>query len=153
MDCPNGHPVGSEDRTCPACGYPVKGPHDGAEQAQAAAGWYPTGPGEQRYWDGAAWTEYSAPHYGNPVMTPQSSPSAPWKLFAIIGVAITVVIAVIVTLVIVLIVNTANDYSDNDCRHAASGALPGGQDPNSPVHDQWKKYVTDCKGGGSNIVV
>ncbi len=27
----------------------------------AQPGWYPTGPNEQRYWDGAAWTDHTAP--------------------------------------------------------------------------------------------
>jgi hypothetical protein len=133
----------------------------GTGSGGAAAGWYPSGPGEQRYWDGSAWTEHIAPHsapqygpqYGQPVAPARSHPSPPWRLFAVIGVVITLVIAVIVTLVVVLIVNTANNYSDNDCRHAATGALPGGADPSSPVHGQWKKYVADCKSGGSGIVV
>lgn len=31
---------------------------------QAPAGWYPDGPGSQRYWDGHVWTEHRAPVNG-----------------------------------------------------------------------------------------
>lgn len=30
-------------------------------QTNAPAGWYPTQPGMQQYWDGTKWTEHTAP--------------------------------------------------------------------------------------------
>ena len=44
---------------------PLGGPH--GAQSQAAPGWYPTGDGWQRYWDGVQWTEHQAPVSSAPV--------------------------------------------------------------------------------------
>ena len=35
-----------------------------------APGWYPTGPNEQRYWDGFMWTEHRAPLHTNTMSAP-----------------------------------------------------------------------------------
>src|ERR1035437_5769593 len=42
---------------------------------QAPAGWYPQPDGTQRYWDGSAWTEHTAP--GAALATPPAPPAAP----------------------------------------------------------------------------
>lgn len=43
--------------------------------AQAQAGWYPDGNGGQRYWDGSAWTEHTAPG-PNRAVVPVHNPTA-----------------------------------------------------------------------------
>lgn len=44
---------------------------------QAAPGWYPDAPGQERYWDGAAWTASIRPHAsGAPASPPQPSSAA-----------------------------------------------------------------------------
>lgn len=53
---------------------------------QAAPGWYPTGDGEQRYWDGQAWTEHAAPPV-QPTPPPSPSGSRPW-LWGLVGVLV-----------------------------------------------------------------
>jgi hypothetical protein len=75
----------------------------------APAGWYPDGSGQQRYWDGAQWTEHFAP-----VPTPASFASAPstpapvaarrsrTRLFIGIGAGVLVLAALGVVLGVVL---------------------------------------------------
>lgn len=47
------------------------------QQPPPPAGWYPHGPGMQRYWDGRAWTGPVAPLPQQPVVhAPQAHPRA-----------------------------------------------------------------------------
>ena len=46
--------------------------HRNYQPASAAPGWYPTGPNEQRYWDGRVWTDHAAP------LNPATPMSGPW---------------------------------------------------------------------------
>ncbi|MFL6155685.1 MAG: DUF2510 domain-containing protein [Marmoricola sp.] len=153
MTCPNGHPVTEHDRACPTCGQPVNQAPRGDVTGPAPAGWYPSGPGQQRYWDGAGWTPHTAPLTAQSAYLPaQQRKPFPWgPVVAIAAVLIAVVVAAII-LVAVLIYNSASDYVDRDCRHSASGTYPGGEDSGSPQHDQWQQYVDRCKDNG-NIVV
>lgn len=45
--------------------------------SQAAAGWYDQGDGTQRYWDGSAWTDHSAPSAVPQAPSGGASPAAP----------------------------------------------------------------------------
>lgn len=48
--------------------------YSGPGDQSAPAGWYPVDGGLQRYWDGSAWTEHTAPYVAPP---PPSVPPAP----------------------------------------------------------------------------
>ena len=61
----------------------------------AAAGWYPSQNGQQRYWDGTAWTEHYAPVEEPP---PSLVPPTDTRLMKQVA-AIAVLLAVCVLLV------------------------------------------------------
>jgi hypothetical protein len=63
-ECPVcGEDVKKGNTTCPNCNHDFAtiARASAASTAQAPAGWYPQPSGEQRYWDGTAWTERTAP--------------------------------------------------------------------------------------------
>ncbi|WCO65662.1 DUF2510 domain-containing protein [Iamia majanohamensis] len=72
---------------------------------QQPAGWYPSGvPGEQRYWDGAQWTEHTAP-VATPGPPPSTLPPPPGggggrsMAYVLIPVGVCVVLAVVLVVV------------------------------------------------------
>lgn len=55
----------------------TESPASPAPDAPAPAGWYPDGNGGQRYWDGSAWTEHTAPAADAAAGTHADSAAAP----------------------------------------------------------------------------
>lgn len=67
----------------------TESPASPAPDAAAPAGWYPDGNGGQRYWDGSAWTEHTAPAadaaagtHADPAAAPAAT-DAPAKSFVV----------------------------------------------------------------------
>jgi hypothetical protein len=61
----------------------------------AAPGWYPSQNGQQRYWDGTAWTEHYAPVEEPPPSLVPPTNKRIIKQVAAIGVMLLVVVALI----------------------------------------------------------
>ncbi len=91
-----------------------------AAASGAAPGWYPTGDGWQRYWDGAQWTEHQAPvdtaAAGGQYLAPIDSNDTGMALLAHLGGA---VFGFIVPLIVYLIKKDESPF----LRHHSAEAL------------------------------
>ena len=88
--------------------------------AQTPPGWYPDTqtPGQQRYWDGSAWTENVAPLAAQPYIAPAKKGHG--CLYAVLGVAGVVIVGVVI---LVAALGTAAKKVTNDINKTRADAM------------------------------
>lgn len=95
-------------------------PHGGQQPVgQAQPGWYPTGDGWQRYWDGTQWTEHQAPVAAAATPYYQARNASDENMLAVITHIGGALVGFLVPLIIYLIKKDESPY----LRHHAAEAL------------------------------
>ncbi len=115
---------------------------------QQPAGWYPTGvPGEQRYWDGARWTEHAAPAptTAPPPGPPPGRPAGKGSMTnVLIPVGVCAVLALVLLAVGLVVASGGDDEADDstttaevddppDTTEGGGGTGPGSSEDPLPV--------------------